>query len=109
VALFADITNINNQGKELAGSVPHEIVSCLSSGVTKILRCMQELSGTVISRFLLLVSSVLSDIYKLTDIGIHLPGNLTHCGTDQVLKATAEVGTIITNTGECMKKIAQIS
>jgi hypothetical protein len=109
VELFADITSLNNAGKDLAGSVPRQIVSCLSSGVTKILGCVQDLSGTVISRFLLLLSSQLNDIYRLIDQGIHLPGNLTRCGTDQVLKATADIGTIITNTGECMKQIAQIS
>lgn len=107
--LFADIQNLNNQGKALAGSVPQEIVTCFSSGVTKILRCMQDLAGTVIARFLLLLSSLLSDAYKLTDQGIHLPANLTQCGVAQILKATAEVGTIITNTGECIKQIAQIS
>jgi hypothetical protein len=109
VVLSADITNLNNQGKELAGTVPREFVSCFSSDVTKVLRCLQDLGGTVVSRFLLLLSSELTDIYRLIDLGVHLPGNLTRCGTDQLLKATAEVGTIITNTGECMKTIAQIS
>lgn len=107
--MLADIQDLNNQGKALAATVPGEIVTCFSSGATKILRCLQEFAGTIISKFLLQLSSLLTDIYKLTDEGIHLPGNLTQCGVAQVLKATADVGTIVTNIGECMKKMAQIS
>jgi hypothetical protein len=109
VELFADITNLNNQGKDLAGTVPRQIVSCLSSGFTKILGCLQDLSATIISKYLLILSSQLSDIYQLINQGVHLPSNLTRCGNDQILKATADVGAIITNIGQCMRDIAEIS
>jgi hypothetical protein len=109
VEVFSDITNLNNQGKELAGTVPRQIVTCLSSGVTKILGCLQDLSANVISKYLLLLSSQLGDIYQLIDQGVHLPRSLGQCGGDEVLKATADVGTIITNIGECMRKVAEIS
>jgi hypothetical protein len=93
----------------LAGTVPREIVSCLSSGFTNILGCLQDFGATVISKYLLILSSQVGDIYDLIDQGVHLPKNLAQCGNDQILKATADVGTIITNIGECMRDIAEIS
>lgn len=109
IQLLSDITNLNNQGIALARSTPSQFTSCISWDIIGILSCVQNISSTVISRFLLLLSSQLSDIYALTVQGIYLPDHLTRCGADQIFKATADVGVIITNVGECIKQVASNS
>jgi hypothetical protein len=107
--LLADITSLNDQGIALARSMPSQFSGCISWDITGILSCVQSASSTILSRYLLLLSSQLGDIYTLTVQGIGLPENLTRCGADQILKATGEVGVIISNAGECMKQVASNS
>jgi hypothetical protein len=107
--LLSDVTNLNNQGIELARSIPGQLSACFTWDIISILSCVQNSSSTILSRFLLILSSQLGDIYTLTAQGIQLPDKLTACSAEQILKATADVGRIITNAGVCIKQVAQNS
>jgi hypothetical protein len=107
--LLSDVTNLNNQGIELARSTPGQLSACLTWDITSILSCVQNTSSTILSRFLLILSSQLGDIYTLTAQGIQLPDKMAACSAEQILKATADVGHIITNAGVCIKQVAQNS
>jgi hypothetical protein len=107
--LLADMTDLNNQGIDLARSIPGRFSACISWNIVSILGCVQNVSSTILSRYTLLLSSQLGDLNTLTALGISLPENLAKCSAAQILNATAEVGRIITHAGECMKQVASNS
>jgi hypothetical protein len=107
--LLVDIKNLNDQGIQLVGNVPSEVFKCVTGGLSNVSSCVLNLISSTISKSLLLSSSQVQDGYSLLHTGVHLPGKLAKCATDETLEATAKVGRIITDIGECIKKLAQNS
>ncbi|XP_069702327.1 uncharacterized protein [Periplaneta americana] len=107
-AIFSDIDSVNKQMLSLAGSTVQDGAGCFSQ-ILGVFSCLINLGQTSASKGALYATAIASDSAKMISLGAKAPLTLEKCKIDSITAATAQVGQIVSEIGQCIVKVAGTS
>jgi hypothetical protein len=100
--LFTDIQDLNKQSAQFVQDIPSDFSACFSKSLLQQPACYLDVSNTDISRGLLLVSSLSSDISSYGTQLKEASEEIVQCGVAEVQYTVKEFAGIAQNVESCI-------
>jgi hypothetical protein len=100
--LFSDIKDLSSQSEKFVRDIPSDFSVCAGKVMLEQAGCYIEVSNFDISRGLLLVSSLSSDLTNYGPLLKEASGKIVGCGFQEVEEAVTKFANILQNIESCI-------